>query len=184
MKPISLMRLKKLSDPKDILKYYKPEDLYIEPKYDGFKIFYSDNNFYTRRGINVTENIPFLLDYLPKNITLLGELVFYVNGKQSLQHIQSIINSNPSHAHKMLKQFKGKLIFWIYDILEFNNENITNLPLFKRRKILKQLVKPNKYVKISPIYKFSDYKKVIRQSLKEGGEGIILKPKNSIYKYN
>lgn len=193
MKPVSLMRLKKLNRPEDVLIYYKPDDLLIEQKFDGFKVLVSKNSkihLYTRRGIEFTENIPSLakkLDkILPKNTAILGELVVInEKGKQSLADIQSIVNSKPNHALNVLKTIKGKLVYFVYDLLEYRGINITKKALKERRALLKQLfLKITHDITVSLVYPFSDYKKIIKQSLAAGGEGIVIKPKNSIYKYN
>lgn len=185
------MRLKKLDRPEDILIYYKPDQLWVEEKFDGFKVFASKNSklhLYTRRGVEFTENIPSLikkLEFLPKNTAILGELVVInEKGKQSLADIQSIVNSHPNHAHLVLHSLKGRLVFFIYDLLEYKGENITKKPLVYRRKLLNTLIQSNLTLELSSVYPFSKYKQIIKKSLSKGGEGIVIKAKNSIYKYN
>lgn len=178
------MRLRPLDKPTDVLEKYKPEELLIEQKYDGFKVLASKDlkgnlKLYTRRGISFEKNVPGivkeLIDNLPKGTSILGELIYLANGEQSLAHVQSIVNASENHA---LKQNQKGLKFVAYDVLEYKERNITKLPLYRRRKILKSLK-----LNISPVYKFDKYKEVISKALKVDGEGIVVKPINSLYIY-
>lgn len=177
------MRLRKLEKPTDILKKYDPEDLIIEEKYDGFKVLVTINEkvrLYTRRGVEFTRNIPEItkeLAHLPKGIWLLGELTYIINKKQILAGVQSIVNATPEHA---LKQDQKNLRLIIYDILKYRNKNITNIPLIERKKILKTLSR-TKNIYFAPFYSWKNWKNILKKSLKNGGEGIVIKPKHSIY---
>lgn len=200
MQPLSLMRLKKIEEPLEVLRYYKPEDLVIEEKFDGFKVVITKtlNNIkaYTRRGIDFSENIPYFLPnfkFLPSNTTLLGELVFLnFKGNQSLSMIQSLVNSLPKHSlnvYEVFKKEKARLIYYIYDILELRGENLMGFPLGVRKEILTKLLSKIPTSSKSPIqivksYPFKDYKKLLKFALSHSGEGLVIKPKNSIFKYN
>ncbi len=184
MKPVSLMRLRPLDKPTDVLKFYKPEELLIEEKYDGFKVLATKDlkgrvKLYTRRGISFEENVPGVVREISANIplgtTVLGELIYLSHGKQSLAHVQSIVNASSAHA---LKQNQKGLKFIVYDVLEYKSKDVTKLPLVERRKILKSL-----NLTVPPAYKFSKYKTIISKALKVGGEGIVVKPLNSKYVY-
>lgn len=198
MQPISLMRLKKIEDPLEVLRYFNPNDLLIEEKFDGFKVVItktlSRSKAFTRRGIDFSENIPYFLHsfkFLPSGTTLLGELVFLDSkGNQSLSMIQSLVNSKPEHSLNVYKKFvseKAKLVYYVYDILELRGKNLTKLTLRERKSALESLKIPSSsksQIKIVKSYPFSDYKKLLKYALGHGGEGIVIKPKNSIFKYN
>lgn len=198
MQPISLMRLKKIEDPSEALRYFKPEDLIIEEKFDGFKVIITKTSnkikAYTRRGVDFTNNIPYFLHhfkFLPSNSTLLGELVFLDSkGNQSLSMIQSLVNSKPEHSKKVYNEFtneKAKLIYYIYDILELKGTELTQYPLRVRKYWLRKLLKSqpkNSPIQLIKSYPFSDYKNLLKFALSHGGEGIVVKPKNSIFRYN
>lgn len=177
------MRLRKLQKPTDILKKYKPEDLIVEEKYDGFKVLVAlgkQVKLYTRRGVEFTKNTPNIAEVLahfPKGGWLLGELIYVVNKKQILAGVQSIVNATPEHA---LKQDQKNLRLVIYDILKYRNKNITNIPLIERKKILKTL-SHTKNIYFAPFYSWKNWKNILRKSLKNGGEGIVIKPKYSTY---
>lgn len=195
------MRLKKIEDPLEVLRYFNHNDLLIEEKFDGFKVVITKSSgistkikAFTRRGIDFSENIPYFLHnfkFLPSGTTLLGELVFLDSkGNQSLSMIQSLVNSKPEHSlktYKIFTQQKAKLVYYVYDILELRGKNLTKLTLRERKSALESLKIPpssKSQIKIVKSYPFSDYKKLLKYALTHGGEGIVIKPKDSIFKYN
>jgi ATP-dependent DNA ligase len=65
----------------------------------------------------------------------------------------------------------------IHDILEANGENVRDLPLSSRKKLLEQQVKPNEHLKIIQYYKSPDLLLKQRQHI----EGIVIKDLKSTY---
>ena len=101
MKPIAFMRLRQLDRPEDILRHYKPKDLAVEQKYDGFKVMASrgpsGTKLYSRNGKDLTAKAPAIVKQLdrllPNGTTVLGEMVYIANGQQELGLVQSVLHS-------------------------------------------------------------------------------------------
>jgi ATP-dependent DNA ligase len=191
--PISPMKLKKLKNPDDILEKYDDSDIIIQIKLDGFKtqaIKDAKGNVkvYTRRGEEFTENVPELIKdldgKLSKGAFVLGEFVWEdKSGKQSISDIQTVVSSAPEKAHEKLKG-TGKAIFYVYDLLWENNKDITKKSYTHRYDRLKKLVgKGTASIKVVDNYSYSEKDKAINDALKVNAEGIVLKPKDSVYKY-
>ena len=76
--------------------------------------------------------------------------------------------------------------FIAYDLLEYNNEDYREYPMFERRKLLEKIVADanQKFLRISPIIEYNSWEElsIIRSRSRDiGSEGIMLKRKNSIY---
>ena len=85
---------------------------------------------------------------------------------------------------KMLREIPVKV--FVYDILEFNDEDLREKPLSDRRKILEALIDnhPLENIKISeivPFEKWEDLIEVRENSRANNSEGLMLKQKNSHY---
>lgn len=192
MKPITLMRLAKISTPQEIK--HQPQKLWVEPKHDGFltqTIIDGDTKIYTRKGTEITKNIPALTELinkldLPQETILLGELLWFdENGKQSETTISSIAGSLPNEALRKQKELKGYPAIVYYDILWKEGKDITKQPFKQRRKELVSLLKgkTNKQLFLSPLYTFDNWEKAVKDSLARGGEGIVVKNIDSEYIY-
>lgn len=185
--PIAPMKLKKIETPEELLKDYKPEDLIVQGKIDGWKcqaIKTDVVRIYSRRGEEKTENVPVIIEALneimPPDTFILGELAWVdETGKQSIGDIQTVLGSNPDKAQQ---HANGKLIFYAYDLLWLNGKELTQEPYNKRYEQLKafNLSKPLELVKN---YAFDEWRVAVQDALKVGGEGIAIKAKNSTYNY-
>ena len=84
----------------------------------------------------------------------------------------------------MLREIPVKV--FVYDILEFNDEDLREKPLSERRKILENLIEkhPVENIKISQIITFEKWEELIEireNSRENNSEGLMLKQKNSHY---
>jgi len=190
--PIAPMKLKKLESLDDMLKDNKPEDLIVQMKFDGFKtqaIKTEDKvKLFTRRGEEFTENVPELVEQLDKvmddNSFILGELVWEdKNGKQSISDLQTVVSSSADKAHAKIKEGDGKVVFYVYDLLWDNNQNITRQKYIDRYNIVKKSVGKQSNIKVAENYTWEQKDMAIKDALTAGGEGIVIKPKDSEYKY-
>lgn len=190
--PISPMKLKKITSPEDMLKDHKEEDIVVQIKFDGFKtqaIKAQDGlKLYTRRGEEFTDNVPDLIKNLESKMKsgsfILGELVWEDSkGKQSISDIQTIVGSSPDKAKDKIKEGNGKVIFYVYDLLWDSGKDITKDKYIDRYNKLKKIVGKLPNVKVADNYSYSEKDKAIKDALNSGGEGIVLKPKDSEYKY-
>jgi bifunctional non-homologous end joining protein LigD len=192
--PIAPMKLKKLENPDDILKNNDDSNIIIQIKLDGFKTQAIKDKagavkLYTRRGEDFSSNVPSLVkdleDKMENGSFFLGELVWEdKNGKQSISDIQTVVNSSPEKAQEKIKSGNGKALFYVYDLLWFNGDDITKKDYIERYNKLKELIgKGTDTIKIVDNYTYSDKDKAINDALKVNAEGIVLKPKDSKYKY-
>ena len=190
--PIAPMKLKKLTKPDEILKDHDDSEIVVQIKYDGFKTqairdLNGEIKLYTRRGEDFTKNVPELvsqLEVMPKGSFFLGELVWEKDGKQSISDIQTVVGSSPEKAHEKLKEKSGKPIFYVYDLLWEGGKDITKEGYMDRYNKLKKILgKGKENLKLVSNFAYSEKDEVINTALKANAEGIVLKPKDSEYKY-
>lgn len=162
-----------------------------EWKWDGIRgqiILRKNEIFVWSRGEElVTEKFPefhILKNLLPEGTVLDGEIMCYADGKPlPFQILQTRIGRKNVTA-KILKD--APVVFMLYDILEYKNEDIRNKPLQERRDILIELLQtihPD-VLKISPVIDFNNWDKLTetrKLSRDNLAEGIMLKRKDSIY---
>lgn len=191
MKPIALMRLRYLEVPSDILRKYKPADLYIEQKFDGHKVMASRDKsgtkLYSRNGKDISAKAPGVVNrlntILPHGTTLLGEMIYVAKGQQSLGLVQSILHSKGPKAVLKTSGHGGRLEFVVYDVIEYNGKDISVKPLSYRRSILNNIIIDSTIIRKSKIYDWSQHEKAMDDAIRSGGEGIVIKVKSSPYTY-
>jgi hypothetical protein len=194
MKPVAFMRLKKAKSLDDVLRRYTGTQLLVEVKLDGFKLFgVKDKDgkvrLYTRRGKNVTSKLPgietaFDVRTLPET-SVLGELVYIIDGKQSISAVSSIVQSTPARAVEQTAALGGRLEYRVYDVLEFDGHRVHDLPLVERQKLVKQLYGTSRGdVRAVKVYPWSQRRSALRVAATENAEGLVIKPKESPYVFN
>jgi DNA ligase 1 len=169
----------------------EPNEWQAEWKWDGIRgqlIKRNDTLFVWSRGEElVTEKFPeyeALLNDLPNGIVLDGEIIPAVNGKPlPFAQLQTRIGRK-NISKKILQDVP--VSFFVYDILEYNNEDIRTKSLEERRSLLKQIVTQanNERLLISPIIHFTSWSaltEIRKQSRENLAEGLMLKRKSSVY---
>lgn len=169
----------------------KPEEWQAEYKWDGIRgqlIKRNTEIFIWSRGEElVTPQFPELvtaLEHIPGNFVLDGEILA-VNDDEVLNfnELQKRLNRK-TITPKMLREIPVKV--FVYDILEFNDEDLRQKPLSERRKILENLIEtyPVEHIKISgsvPFKNWDDLIAIRENSRENNSEGLMLKQKNSHY---
>ena len=169
----------------------KPEEWQAEYKWDGIRgqlIKRNTEIFIWSRGEElVTPQFPELvtaLEHIPGNFVLDGEILA-VNDDEVLNfnELQKRLNRK-TITPKMLREIPVKV--FVYDILEFNDEDLREKPLSERRKILENLIEtyPVEHIKISgnvPFKNWDDLIAIRENSRENNSEGLMLKQKNSHY---
>ena len=169
----------------------KPEEWQAEYKWDGIRgqlIKRNTEIFIWSRGEElVTPQFPELvtaLEHIPGNFVLDGEILA-VNDDEVLNfnELQKRLNRK-TITPKMLREIPVKV--FVYDILEFNDEDLREKPLSERRKILENLIEtyPVEHIKISGNVTFKNWDDLIairENSRENNSEGLMLKQKNSHY---
>ena len=178
------------------MKYYKPmlarpaeepfssDNWVFEVKWDGIRAI-----SYVKEGLSIRsrnqkeliDNFPELseLNDLTRDTVLDGEIVVMKDGKPDFQTlIQRRQNTNPGEIRYMSGKFPATYI--IFDILEKDGEELLDIPLMERKKILKNSVNDGKFVVLSIFVEETgvDY---YRAALEKGLEGIMAKKKQSSY---
>ena len=183
------MKLTVTKDPDDI-KDVDPKNLLVSKKYDGWLTQAiksgGDWHIYTRRGQNVTDNMPKMVSALnnlsaPDNTFLLGEMVAKKDGKDDIGATQSVMGAK---SEKGAEAEKGTdITFYVFDILWKGGNKVADKPFSERLKTLGSVVKDSGSVKKVPNKPFSSWQSVMTEATKTGGEGIVLKDTTKPYAY-
>lgn len=157
-----------------------------EPKYDGQRLIaeYDGNTMkmWTRRHLQVAKKFPELTEALQKNVKgsswiLDGELT--VPGG-----LAKLVNRNVDDELRIkILSKKMPATYHIFDIMEYNGENLIDHPLKERKKILLEAVTPGEHNVLVP-FKQVDNSTIyehFKEYTGEGHEGAILKNTNSKY---
>jgi len=197
-KPIKVMLALKAENIADGFERARNEkgQVALEYKYDGFRMLINkDENsrikIFTRRLDEVTKQFPEVAEYVGKHIKaktfiIDSEAVGYDKKTKkytSFQHISQRIKRKYD-IEKMSHELPIELN--VFDILYLNGESLIDKPFLERTKIVRELIKKEKW-KIIPAEQLitSDEKeaqKFYEKALKEGEEGIMFKNLNSPYK--
>ena len=176
---------------KEIHELGNPEDWQAEYKWDGIRgqlIKRNKEIFLWSRGEElVTPQFPELvsaLENIEGDFVLDGEILAVVDNQVlNFNELQKRLNRKTITA-KMLKEIPVKS--FVYDILEFNGEDLREKPLSERRAILEKLINenPHENIKLSEIIQYKNWEELteIRSNSRENNsEGLMLKQKNSNY---
>jgi bifunctional non-homologous end joining protein LigD len=154
-----------------------PEWLF-EVKWDGYRaiaeIQGSRVSLYSRKQISLAQKFGPVAAALPKleyDAVLDGEIVVVdEEGRADFQMLQNYQKSGGGH-----------LVYYVFDLLFFEGHDLTNLPLLRRKTLLKKIIPPD------PHLKFSDHiakeGRLFFQVVREKGiEGIMAKHSQSLYR--
>jgi bifunctional non-homologous end joining protein LigD len=198
-KPAAKKSVKKKSDPVDespvsigrtkIKNYIKPmlasvsseafddTDWLFELKLDGYRAIaeLGDNQvkLYSRNGLSFIDKYPPIVQSLQKikhHAILDGEIVLVKeDGKPDFQKLQHYEDNT-----------EYPLVYYVFDILFFEGEDLKEIPLTERKKLLKKLLGKNSTIKYCDHIDDKGktfYKKVVEVNM----EGIIAKKKDGLY---
>lgn len=152
-----------------------------EIKFDGYRIIAFKKNhktkLVTRNHNDWTKKIPDIAKIINEapvaNLIMDGELVI-------------LDKNNHSNFQLLQNAFKGDkespFIYYVFDLLYYDNHNLMSLPLLERKAFLKKIV--NKID--NPQIQYSDHiigsgDKIFNKSCKLGLEGIVSKEAQSVY---
>lgn len=146
-----------------------------EIKFDGYRLICFIINhkikLITRRHQDWTAKFPDLVSHLEnlpvKNAIFDGEIV--VLDKKNISRFQLL--QNAIHHEK-----QKNIIYYLFDLLYYDDYDLTNVPLLKRKELLHQLILEAN----DPTLRFSEYvlgngNRVFEKSCRKGQEGIISK---------
>lgn len=179
-KPIKPMLIGSERDPFD------DEDYYFELKLDGIRcVSYleaSSTSLFTRNGIDASEKFPDLSDIneLAKKPCILdGELVILADGVPNFELIKSrTLTKSKATIVQYANDYPATLV--VFDILQYDSENLMNKPLFERREMLLEVIRESSNLVVSRTVE--QYGKAFFENVREQGlEGLIAKRKGSLY---
>lgn len=192
MKPVSFMRLRKIPFIERALRGLDEQDLALQIKDDGYKIFAVKSkagkvSLYTRRGKNLVANLPGVETSFaaraPNASSFLGELVYLIRGKQSISALGSIMQSSPARALEQTSALGGRLELRIYDVLEFEGEKVAERPWYERDAIVRKVFRDRGDVRAVKTYSWKQRKAALREAKRQNAEGLVIKPRESVYIY-
>ncbi len=162
-----------------------------EYKWDGIRgqlIKRNNEIFIWSRGEElVTSQFPEIMEMLQNfegNFVLDGEILAVKNDEVlNFNELQKRLNRK-NLTKKMLEEIPVQV--FVYDLLEFENEDLREIPLQERRILLESLLQknPNERINIPPIVETENWEDLIeirKNSRENNSEGLMLKNKNSIY---
>ncbi|SHG30891.1 ATP-dependent DNA ligase LigD phosphoesterase module /ATP-dependent DNA ligase LigD polymerase module [Flavobacterium micromati] len=160
-------------------KAFKNADWIFEKKYDGYRTLAVIKNgevaLYSRNQQVFTadfESIATDLKKIKHNVILDGEVVIEdKTGKSNFQMLQNFIKTG-----------KGNLKYYVFDLLNVDDNEIVNLELLARKELLKMLIeKANLSKTFYSNATVEDGVLLFEKSVKAGEEGIMAKKADSVY---
>ncbi len=171
----------------EIPKPFNSKDYLFEIKFDGFRsLIYLDKKtiiVLSRNGLILNDIFPELLSLkslIKEPCILDGEIIYWDNAKPNFKVLQERLSLKNKNKIALLSE-NMPVTFMAFDILEYQNKDLTNMPLIERKKILDTFPENNLF-KISKYFleKGCELFKVIK---KMDLEGIVAKKIMSSYTY-
>lgn len=177
-------------------RYYKPmlalaakdafshPDWIFEIKWDGFRaIAYVEEPFSlrSRNGKELKKNFPELpqLTALAKNVVVDGEIVIMQHGALDFQALLER-GQAVSEGEIQRQSQRAPALYIVFDILEKDGKSLIDLPLMKRKEILKSALKEGPNV-LHCDYIEEKGEAYFGLALEKGLEGVVAKKKDSCY---
>jgi len=165
-------------------KSFSNKDWIFEVKWDGFRaIAYLEEPFSlkSRNMKELKQNFPELteLKKLASNIVVDGEIIVMREGKPDFQ---SLLERGQAVSKLEIQRHENKLpvVYIVFDILEKDGKSLTNLPLMKRKEILKDSLKEGANVLLCDFIEEKG-ETYFESALAKGLEGVVAKRKDSEY---
>ena len=165
-----------------------PAAYFAEWKWDGIRVQLvargGERRVYSRSGDEIGPAFPDIIDAMPADIALDGELLVIREGEVApFNDLQQRLNRKTPTA-KMLAEFPAAVR--LYDILRLGDEDLRPLPLAERRHRLDAWYgnAPRDRLDLSPLVPFErwDDLKTLRDNARADGiEGLMLKRRDSPY---
>jgi DNA ligase-1 len=175
------MLLHKLPNQSNLNNPFSNSSYISELKLDGFRCIYSKINnqtkIFTRHKTDITSKFPELLTLpIPDGTILDGEIIVTDNeGKPDFEACMNRFMSNSS-THE--------ISFSVFDIIYYQNEKVTHLPLLKRKELLSKVI-PTDTPLLNKVQFIEGYGEQYFELTKQQQlEGIVLKKADSTYQIN
>jgi bifunctional non-homologous end joining protein LigD len=150
-------------------------DWVFEPKWDGYRALAyvrdTEVELKSRRGNDLTERFAEVARALPRALrspscVLDGEVC--------------ALDSSGKSSFSLMQQGKGRLVYFVFDVLEIDGEPLLSLPLEERRDRLESLLDPrSQTIRLSGT--FEDGEALLDAARQQGLEGVMAKRLSSAY---
>jgi len=187
--PFGLMRLRKGKSTSDIERMFANREMpIVQKKYDGHLVQIEKKSgkvrVASRRGKDLTSRLKPIVSKLGKQISkpgvYIGELIVEKGGKHQLYDVQSIVSSKPAKANEFVKSHDVRIA--LFDKIYDGTSSMATAPYRDRVSELRASVKGKGPAFVVKDYAWKDLSKAMKSSLKEGGEGVVLKDPDGTYK--
>ena len=178
IKPLDLDSVIKPMLASPTKKVFKDPDWVFELKWDGYRTISNIKDgkveIYSRNGISYNRKFAEIskqLQHIPHNCILDGEVVVLdANGRPNFQKLQRYDSETT----------KGKLLYYVFDLLHLNGMDTISLPLLERKSLLPDILEGLENVL------YCDHIEGMGPTLYDratqaGMEGVMAKKANSVY---
>lgn len=195
---IKAMKIWQLPDNKkdELSKHCNSGEYFAQEKIDGFwyqfektknycylfsRTVSAKNGLLVEKSANVPHLVEFLNDKLPPETTIIGE-IYYPN--KTSKDVTTIMGCDAPKAIE--RQKDNPLHYYIHDIIQYNGINLLNVKAELRYKILakiweKHLLADSPYLRLADCVTNGIEHFIDEILYEKGGEGVVLKNKESIY---
>ncbi len=165
-----------------------PRDYLAEWKWDGIRVQLvsrgGERRLYSRSGDEIGAAFPDIIEVMPADVTLDGELLVLRDGEvASFNDLQQRLNRKTPNA-KLLHDYPAAVR--LYDMLRDGDEDLRGLSFAERRQRLEawHARSPRAGLDLSPLVPFTSWEELreLRDGARERGiEGLMLKRADSLY---
>jgi DNA ligase-1 len=191
--PIRMMAAKKLSSPEEIIKKAGGKVL-VENKYDGERVQVHKNEneviLYSRRQEVITAQYPDVVELVQKHVkaktcVMEGECVAIDPSTGKMRPFQELMRRRRKTEIEATQAEVPVAVFF-FDILYADGEDVTSLPMLKRRELMEKIVETTDRIHLTVAELTEDPERlqaIFEEALGSGHEGVIAKSihKDSTY---
>ncbi|MFW9796415.1 MAG: ATP-dependent DNA ligase [Candidatus Thorarchaeota archaeon] len=183
--PIRMMAAKKLSSPEEIIEKAGGKVL-VENKYDGERVqVHKDGNeviLYSRRQEVITAQYPDVVELVQRHIkaetcVMEGECVAIDPSTGRMKPFQELMRRRRKTDIEAT-QAEVPVALFFFDILFSDGEDVTSLPMLKRRGLMERIVETTDRVHLTVAELTDDPERlheIFEESIGSGHEGVIAK---------
>jgi DNA ligase-1 len=180
-----MMAAKKLSTPEEILEKAKGQTL-VENKYDGERVQIHKNGdevvLFSRRQEVITSQYPDVVELVQEFVkadtaVMEGECVAIDPETGNMRPFQELMRRRRKTDIEATQKEVPVSIFF-FDILYHNGEDVTSLPMLKRRELMEKTIKSSDRVHLTTAELTEDadrLQELLEEAIGTGHEGVIAK---------
>ncbi|RCX22939.1 DNA ligase-1 [Fontibacillus phaseoli] len=157
-----------------------------EPKIDGHRLIFSQESgnvrLYTRHNNDCTRQYPEVAGGLFTHDIILDGEIACVDPMTGVSDFEAIMSRFQARRSDKIARLSASLpaYFAVFDVLQYNGEDLRKLPLMKRKEILAGIPMPNANISVVPHVEGAG-DALFAQIQARGMEGIVGKRSDSVY---